>query len=504
MKTIIAFLLFSISLVVAQQPPIWRNPWSTNQPPAPITGHFDERVNFWSWTFDTNQFVITNGNIGIGNSKPEQTLTIGANIPGVSGYGFSMSSGESTLFLQGTNNNGFSGVTMYDDAGLIAASMQYGNSAAGFGLDNRMFVGTRIANAPLTFITAGLNERARISATGGFSVGNTVWNSTNPGVGNVTVQGIVGIGTATPVGNLNVSDVNPYVRITGNTDAAGGNSRESVLTFRNFTTDQYSIGYNPILNGLVFANGGTLFGSPRLILKGSGNFGIGEFVPGSMLSVVGNAAIGVTYATLAAPSNSLIVEGFVGVGTNSPQARLHVVGNGANNDLQRWGTTAIDPVASVNTNGVIFGRAAGLQSPINAFGSLMLHANNSVMDLAVQNTFYQVTNYNTAVTNWFYGLSTEGSLTNLIPGYYGITLAATMDSTGNANHLHVHLFTNNVECDVIGFESDNLGGSAQSASGAGTGIVYAPAGTRFDLRVANKGSTGFITNVHTMLRIGAP
>ncbi|TSC94215.1 MAG: Uncharacterized protein CEN87_566, partial [Parcubacteria group bacterium Licking1014_1] len=47
----------------------------------------------------------------------------------------------------------------------------------------------------------------------------------------------------------------------------------------------------------------------------SGNVGIGEVAPGSKLSVSGGATVGASYDTTAAPSNGMIIEGNVGIGT---------------------------------------------------------------------------------------------------------------------------------------------------------------------------------------------
>ncbi len=55
----------------------------------------------------------------------------------------------------------------------------------------------------------------------------------------------------------------------------------------------------------------------------AGNLALGAAPNSNRLSVNGPTAIGASYSTLGAPSNSLIVEGLIGVGTSTPLARLH-------------------------------------------------------------------------------------------------------------------------------------------------------------------------------------
>lgn len=60
-------------------------------------------------------------------------------------------------------------------------------------------------------------------------------------------------------------------------------------------------------------------------LPTNGFVGIGTSQPQNILSVSGQATIGEDYVQWAAPSNGLIVEGRVGIGTTDPNASLHVI-----------------------------------------------------------------------------------------------------------------------------------------------------------------------------------
>ena len=74
--------------------------------------------------------------------------------------------------------------------------------------------------------------------------------------------------------------------------------------------------------GTSYANNGANPPSNGLLVQG--NVGIGTTTPGSTLSVNNSLSVGATFANAAAGTNNLIVQGSVEVGTASPQARLHV------------------------------------------------------------------------------------------------------------------------------------------------------------------------------------
>jgi hypothetical protein len=79
-----------------------------------------------------------------------------------------------------------------------------------------------------------------------------------------------------------------------------------------------------VIKNLIFGTGASGTGTT---IQTTAKAGINVNSPQSTLDVEGNMAIGATYSgTTAAPTNGLIVEGNTGIGTSSPQRRLHITG----------------------------------------------------------------------------------------------------------------------------------------------------------------------------------
>lgn len=115
-----------------------------------------------------------------------------------------------------------------------------------------------------------------------------------------------------------------------------------------------------------------------------------------------------------------------GVGTNSPQSTLHVIGNGSTDKLLSVGTTAVDGLFSVDTNGAA------------AFTSL------SVGTLTVSNGVSSLVNTNTGASDkqlamWVIGGGAPGGLTNAPITTNDLVLAPTAT-----------YFSNNMQLRTVG------------------------------------------------------
>jgi hypothetical protein len=160
------------------------------------------------------------------------------------------------------------------------------------------------------------------------------WDNTNSrlGIGTSSPLSILDVQGSSNNTSLTVFDGNRALSIS-NIDTTDNNAES--ITFR--TNDLAGLlttavklaavnvthAANAVSGDLAFLtrNSGTLTEKARL--TGFGNFGIGTSAPASLLAVSGGASVGADYNS-PAPSNGLIVEGQLGVGTSSPTSGVNL------------------------------------------------------------------------------------------------------------------------------------------------------------------------------------
>jgi len=149
-----------------------------------------------------------------------------------------------------------------------------------------------------------------------------------------TGNGFVGIGVTTPpvlltVQNTISTDFNSMLNVLA-PSASNGVHTAGIYFGRARSTDELGwLTFVPSASAQLAQIRIGMWGRDDLVnIEGTGKVGIGETSPGSKLSVSGNATIGASYDTTAAPTNGLLVEGNLGIGTTTFSNLLSVHGNG--------------------------------------------------------------------------------------------------------------------------------------------------------------------------------
>ena len=136
-------------------------------------------------------------------------------------------------------------------------------------------------------------------------------NNGNVGIGiTAPTASLTVAGTASISGQIIVPDtIAPAYSFSSSTNTGMRSAAAADLRLTSNGNDRFRIA------------GGIVYTSAKL------NVGDLATVPASTLGVIGNASIGSSYMAVNAPTNGLIVQGDVGVGTASPSSRLTVTGS---------------------------------------------------------------------------------------------------------------------------------------------------------------------------------
>jgi hypothetical protein len=287
------------------------------------------------------------GNVGIGTSTPSGAMLVIDISNSSSDYGVSMFANNGNYLKMGPDSQnsyieyGSGDIAFFNGSGTSLALTSNNKVAIGTSTPTNKLTIADPTSPQLTLSHgAGLAQWAFRNAGGNFYMATTTVagtaTTTTTALTILGSNGYVGIGTTSPTEALQVkgdivfgiggggylgdfqgtlAGTNAY--FGANVKNVGGTPTQIVTDFATWLTraganaDDYAI--------YRIAPGGAWDGnSPAFKINSAGNVGIGEYTPGSRLSVSGGATIGTAYDTLGAPTNGLLVEGASGFGTTTP------------------------------------------------------------------------------------------------------------------------------------------------------------------------------------------
>jgi len=301
-------------------------------------------------------WLDSSDNVGIGTTAPEAKLEIKKGSSGLT----SVNSQADALFLQSSSSTGITIATPDANKSSIffsSASRQIGARINWGYNDLLMTLGTATANASLALKSGNESEAVRILSNGN-----------------------VGIGTTSPSSPLNIrSTGNRQIHLSDTSDSTtqglflGYDSAGNVLSY-------IGSSYNSDGSRIDFRMKGLAEGDSKMSILGSGNVGIGTTSPAKKLDVAGEiqgtnffaetyrsartdgdiyiqattATDFVAIGTQVSP-NLMRIDGSgnVGIGTTSPNAKLHVYNTGNGEIEVERASGALINIQAQSAKGVI-------------------------------------------------------------------------------------------------------------------------------------------------------
>ena len=183
-------------------------------------------------------------------------------------------------------------------------------------------------------------------------------------------------------------------------------------------------------------------------------------------------------------------------GTGTNKVTLSGGTNGLSADAAAFSAAAY--YYTCQSNGVV---GANVNQPLSAWAFITKYNTNTINGGA--NTYANITNYSLCLTNQFSVNLSTGYATNVVAGFYRISISISGVSLNNGAAVEADVMVDDVENDDISFITQFDAATARLKCWGAEGIRYLPAGSGVSVKMKSTGASG-VSVVRTQLTIGTP
>ena len=158
---------------------------------------------------------------------------------------------------------------------------------------------------------------------------------------------------------------------------------------------------------------------------------------------------------------------------------------------------------TTNTDAAVWSMIDTRTATNKAFAVLTL-SNSQLIAISVAGVYKPITNFNLFLGTNFLGNPALGSVSNLVAGWYRISLNASLQAPTSNDSIECDLFLNGAQDEHIASHTTSPGAANRAITVNCQGILFLAANSEIQIGITDASATGNMTVIHAQITVDQP